>query len=42
VDWDFPTNALDVVMMGSYGRLGWLRRPGKTEREQAIECLNKV
>ncbi|MBE2184328.1 MAG: metal ABC transporter ATP-binding protein [Anaerolineae bacterium] len=42
VDWDFPTNALDVVMMGSYGRLGWLRRPGKAEREQAVDCLNKV
>ena len=22
VDWDFPTNALDVVMMGRYGHLG--------------------
>ena len=29
VDWDFPTNVLDVVMMGRYGRLGWLRRPGR-------------
>ncbi|MFO7169150.1 MAG: ATP-binding cassette domain-containing protein, partial [Chloroflexota bacterium] len=29
VDWDFPTNALDVVMMGRYGALGWIRRPGK-------------
>src|SRR5690606_4605398 len=23
VDWDFPTNVLDVVMMGRYGDLGW-------------------
>ncbi len=42
VDWDFPTNVLDVVMMGMYGRLGWLRRPGRAEREQAIEALGKV
>src|SRR5688572_15450862 len=32
VDWDFPTNALDVVMMGRYGQLGWLKRPGAAER----------
>jgi manganese/zinc/iron transport system ATP- binding protein len=42
VDWDFPTTVLDVVMMGRYGALGWLRRPGKREREQALEALAKV
>ncbi len=42
VDWDFPTDALDVVMMGRYGRLGWFRRPGRRERELAMECLAKV
>ena len=42
VDWDFPTNALDVVMMGLYGSLGWFRRPGKRERERALECLDQV
>ena len=42
VDWDFPTNALDVVMMGLYGKLGWARRPGREEREQAMESLHKV
>lgn len=42
VDWDFPTNALDVVMMGRYGHLGWFRRPGAKEREIAMECLNKL
>jgi len=42
VDWDFPTNALDVVLMGTYGRLGWFRRPGRQEREIAIESLSKV
>jgi manganese/zinc/iron transport system ATP- binding protein len=42
VDWDFPTNALDVVMMGLYGRLGWFRRPGKSHRERALRCLEEV
>jgi manganese/zinc/iron transport system ATP- binding protein len=42
VDWDFPVSVLDVVLMGTYGRLGWFRRPGKAERELAHECLCKV
>lgn len=42
VDWDFPTSVLDVVMMGMYGRLGWIRRPGKKERLEAMEALKKV
>ncbi len=42
VDWDFPTNALDVVVMGRYGRLGWFRRPGRADREIARECLDRV
>ena len=42
VDWDFPTTVLDVVLMGRYGDLGWLRRPGRREREQALAALEKV
>ena len=42
VDWDFPTNVLDVVMMGRYGALGWIRRPRRQEREQAMSALEKV
>jgi manganese/zinc/iron transport system ATP- binding protein len=42
VDWDFPTSVLDVVMMGRYGVLGWLRRPGSGERKMAMEALSKV
>ncbi len=42
VDWDFPTSVLDVVMMGRYASLGWLRRPGRRERELAMEALEKV
>ncbi|MFJ5623332.1 metal ABC transporter ATP-binding protein [Peribacillus loiseleuriae] len=42
VDWDFPTSALDVVMMGRYGHLGWFKRPGRAEKKFAMECLEKV
>ena len=42
VDWDFPTDALDVVMMGRYGKLGWLRRPGRQDRQIALQCLDQV
>jgi manganese/zinc/iron transport system ATP- binding protein len=42
VDWDFPVNVLDVVLMGTYGRLGWFRPPGKAERHWARQCLAKV
>ena len=42
VDWDFPTNALDVVMMGLYGRIGWIRRPGKREKRHALQALERV
>lgn len=42
VDWDFPTSVLDVVMMGCYGALGWLRRPGRKERESALAALAQV
>lgn len=42
VDWDFPTNALNVVTMGRYGHLGWFRRPGNKEKQIAMSCLEKV
>jgi manganese/zinc/iron transport system ATP- binding protein len=42
VDWDFPTSVLDVVMMGRYAALGWFRRPGRSERQVAMEALEKV
>jgi manganese/zinc/iron transport system ATP- binding protein len=42
VDWDFPTSALDVVTMGRYGRLGWFRRPGKSDRAAAMASLERV
>ena len=42
VDWDFPTTVKDVVMMGRYGALGWLRRPGQQEKKLASEAMEKV
>jgi manganese/zinc/iron transport system ATP- binding protein len=42
VDWSFPTNARDVVTMGTYGHLGWVKRPGKAERELAEQALESV
>jgi manganese/zinc/iron transport system ATP- binding protein len=42
VDWDFPADVSDVVTMGTYGRLGWIKRPGKTERREAAEALERV
>ncbi len=42
VDWDFPVNVMDVVLMGRYGRLGLLRRPKAKDRAIAAEALEKV
>jgi manganese/zinc/iron transport system ATP- binding protein len=42
VDWDFPVDVRDVVLMGTYGRLGWFRRPGAAERAVAERCLEQV
>ena len=42
VDWDFPTSALDVVMMGRYGRIGWIKRPTNNDKDLALRALQKV
>ena len=42
VDWDFPATALDVVLMGTYGRLGWFGRVTKRERQLAHEALRQM
>lgn len=42
VDWDFPVSVLDVVLMGTYGQLGWCRRPGRKQRDAALDCLEQV
>ena len=42
VDWDFPVSALEVVAMGLYGRIGWLRPVRRRHREEARACLDQV
>lgn len=42
IDWDFPVNVFDVVMMGRYKHLGLLKRPRHEDKEKVIECLKKV
>jgi ABC-type Mn2+/Zn2+ transport system ATPase subunit len=42
VNWRFPATVADVVLMGRYGRLGWLRRPGAEDRAIARRCLAQV
>ncbi len=42
VDWDFPVNALDVVAMGRYGKIGWCRPVGSKHKQAAREALERV
>lgn len=42
VDWDFPITVREVVAMGTYGRLGWFRRPGRPERARISSALREV
>ena len=42
VDWDFPTDVFDVVMMGRYGELGILKRPKKEDFDKVEQALEEV
>ena len=42
VDWDFPATVLDVVLMGLYRDIGFLRFAGRRHRDRAMECLARV
>lgn len=42
VDWTFPILVRDVVMMGRYGHMGWLRRPGPRDRELVAAAMARV
>lgn len=42
VDWDFPVSVLDVVLMGRYRHIGWIRRPSNEDRMLAYEALAQV
>jgi manganese/zinc/iron transport system ATP- binding protein len=42
VDWSFPVSAEQVVMMGRYPRVGWLRLPGGRDRIAVRDALERV
>ncbi|WP_316860765.1 manganese/iron ABC transporter ATP-binding protein [uncultured Cohaesibacter sp.] len=42
VDWNFPVLVEDVVMMGRYGHMGWLRIPSRHDRMMVQEALERV
>ena len=42
VDWAFPVTGGDVALMGRYGQLGLVRRPGQHDREIAMGALERV
>ena len=42
VDWNFPVLVRDVVMMGRYGHMNWLRIAGKHDHELVNQALARV
>jgi ABC-type Mn2+/Zn2+ transport system ATPase subunit len=42
LDPEFPVSALQVVLMGRYPRIGWVRRPGRADRAVALAALDAV
>ena len=42
VDWAFPITVFEVALMGRYGLLGPLRRPGRRDRQVAWQALERV
>jgi manganese/iron transport system ATP-binding protein len=42
VDWNFPVLVEDVVMMGRYGHMNWLRIAGARDRRMVDEALERV
>jgi ABC-type Mn2+/Zn2+ transport system ATPase subunit len=42
VDWNFPVNVYDVVMMGRYGYMNFLRIPSATDKQVVRESLERM
>lgn len=42
VDWSFPVLVQDVVMMGRYGHMGFLRRPKQADHDAVDQALRRV
>lgn len=42
VDWQFPVSVYDVVMMGRYGYMNFLRIPSATDKQKVQEAMERV
>jgi manganese/iron transport system ATP-binding protein len=42
VDWSFPVSVADVVMMGRYGKMNWMRIPRHVDHEVVEKSLRRV
>ncbi|MGX7200929.1 manganese ABC transporter ATP-binding protein [Enterococcus plantarum] len=42
LDLSFPINVMEVVLLGTYPKLGLMKRPKKKEKEQALAALKTV
>ena len=42
VDWNFPVLVEDVVMMGRYGHMGFMRRPARADHQAVDNALERV
>jgi ABC-type Mn2+/Zn2+ transport system ATPase subunit len=42
VDWNFPVSVWDVVMMGRYGYMNFLRRPSPQDRQVVRQSLERL
>lgn len=42
VDWRFPVTVEDVVMMGRFGRQGWLRRPSAEDQRIVKQSMEQM
>lgn len=42
VNWDFPTTVFEVVLMGRYPHLGYLKHPGKKDKDIARKAIEKM
>lgn len=42
VNWDFPITEQDVILMGRYPHLGWIRRPRAIDRQAAYDAMEEM
>ncbi len=42
IEWSFPVTVRQAVLAGRYPHLGWLRRPGKSDRAKADNALDQL